>query len=68
MVFDIDATVDYLFASETDAEFLKRFKDSFIQKGEYKIPEEQIVAVHKSERGGVSVARRVREAILSFTV
>jgi hypothetical protein len=62
MTFDLDTTLDYLFASETDQQFFERFKEVTAAKD---ITEQQRIAVHHGVRGGVSVYARLREGLSS---
>lgn len=62
MAFDLDATLDYLFASETDQQFYERFKEVTAAKG---ITDQQRIAVHHGVRNGVSVYVRLRSGLSS---
>jgi len=59
--FSLD-TVDFVLSAESDAEFLQRYKDSFIENGNYKITYVQTTILLKSVRNGVSVGERLRAA------
>lgn len=63
--FNLDATLDYLFASETDQQFYERFKK--VTAGKY-ITDEQRIAVHHGVRNGVSVYVRLRNGLSSGTM
>ena len=60
--FNLDSNVDFVLSAETDSEFLQRYKDSFIQNGNYKITYDQTTILLKSVRNGVSVGERLRSA------
>jgi hypothetical protein len=60
MAFNLDTTVDYLFASESDQQFFERFKQ--VSKD---ITDEQRIAVHHAVRDGVSVYVRLRSGLSS---
>lgn len=60
MAFDLEVTLDYLFASETDQQFYERFKE--VSKD---IADEQRIAVHHAVRDGVSVYVRLRSGLSS---
>lgn len=61
MAFDLDATVDYLFASETDQQFFERFKEVSGKDA----TDEQRIAIHRAVRDGVSVYVRLRNGLSS---
>ena len=60
--FNLDSNVDFVLSAETDAEFLQRYNDSFIQNGNYKITYDQTTILLKSVRNGVSVGEQLRAA------
>lgn len=53
--FNLDATVDYVFAAETDADFLKRFLEVMGKCAS----NEQRCLIHRTKRNGVSVYERL---------
>lgn len=63
--FNIDTTLDYLFASETDQQFFERFKEVTAAKD---ITDQQRIAVHHGVRDGVSVYVRLRNGLSSGTM
>ena len=60
--FSLDSSVDFVLSAESDAEFLQRYKDSFIENGNYKITYDQTTILLNSVRNGVSVGERLRAA------
>ncbi len=60
--FNLDAIVDFIFAAENDAEFVKRYLDVNHEKP---YTQEQRIAIHRSVRNGVPVYARLRDADLS---
>lgn len=63
--FNLDAIVDFIFAAESDLEFVQRYLDSQFEK---RYTQEQQIAIHQSVRNGVSVGSRLRDTLLSVKV
>ncbi len=63
--FNLDAIVDFIFAAESDIEFVQRYLDSNFEKG---YTQEQKIQIHQSVRNGVSVRSRLRDVLLSVKV
>ena len=61
--FDVDAAVDFLFASEDDVQFVQRFTE--VASRAYGATDEDTIRIHSSSRNGVSVYARLRDALLS---
>ncbi len=61
--FNLDSIVDFIFAAETDVEFVQRFCDSFKGKG---YTTEQYVAVHRSVRNGERLVTRLCAALDNY--
>jgi hypothetical protein len=61
--FDVDSTVDFLFASEDDVQFVQRFTE--VTSGASGATDEDTIRIHRSSRDGVSVYARLRDALLS---
>lgn len=60
--FNLDAIVDFIFAAENDADFVKRYLDTNFDK---RYTQEHRIVIHRSVRDGVSIAARLRDAYLS---
>ena len=60
--FNLYAIVDFIFAAESDLEFVQRYLDSNYEK---RYTQEQQIAIHQSVRNGVSVGSRLRDTLLS---
>ncbi len=58
--FNLDSIVDFIFAAETDVEFVQRFCNSFKGKG---YTTEQAVAIHRSIRNGERLLTRLVRAL-----
>jgi hypothetical protein len=60
--FSLDSSVDFVLSAESDAVFLQRYKDSFLENGYYNITYDQTTILLNSVRNGVSVGERLRAA------
>ena len=64
--FNLDAIVDFIFAAESDLEFVQRYLDSNFEKS---YTQEQQIAIHQSTRArAVSVRSRLHDTLLSVKV